>query len=291
MLAGMRAPFLVVAALCLGCHPSASVERTMPVANLQTYRTVALRVSAVPQAQGQAYYLESAVLSRLHGQCGFESVGRASGQPADLYLDLNVTAAGRGGSGWITNANLATMDTLLVLTDGQSGELIGSARIHGQSSQMAINNNNPEQQAVDVVAKTIADMLAKSGCTGPRIARAAPPVETPPPGPGSAASQGSGAGSSAVATDTDAHRAEADKLNEDGKLKFRSADLQGAIALFQQANQLAPDARYVYNICLAYEALQQWDQAVSNCKQARATAKPEMQAAIDKRLDLLAHHQ
>jgi tetratricopeptide (TPR) repeat protein len=289
MLAGMRAPYLVVAALCLGCHPSASVERTMPVANLQTYRTVALRVSAVPQAQGQAYYLESAVLDRLHGQCGFESVGRAGGQPADLYLDLNVTGAGRGGGGWITNANLATIDTLLVLTDGQNGELIGSARIHGQSSQMSINNNNPEQQAVDVIAKTIADMLAKSGCGGPRIARAAPPP--PPPVTHQNPPPATGSGSAPVAVDTEAHRAEADKLNEDGKLKFRSADLQGAIALFQQANQLAPDAKYVYNTCLAYEALQQWDQAMATCKQARSTAKPELQATIDHRLDLLSHHQ
>jgi tetratricopeptide (TPR) repeat protein len=293
MLAGMRAPYLVVAAVLLGCHPSASVERTMPVANLQTYKTVALRVAAVPQAQGQAYYLESAVLERLHGQCGFEAVARAGGQPADLYLDLNVTAAGRGGSGWITNANLATMDTLLVLTDGQSGELIGSARIHGQSSQMALNNNNPEQQAVDVIAKTIADMLAKSGCSGPRIAKAPPPVTTPPPNTGSAEqpAQGSGAGSATVAADTEAHRAEADKLNEDGKLKFRSADLSGAIALFEQANQLAPDARYTFNICLAYEAQQQWDQAIATCKEARSTAKPDLQAKIDHRLDLLSHHQ
>ena len=287
IIAAMRAPAWFVAAALLGCHPSASVERTMPVANLQTYRTVALRVSAVQQAQGQAYYLESSVLDRLHRQCGFEAVGRATGQPADLVLDLNVTGAGRGGSGWITNSNLATLDTLLVLTDGQSGELIGSARIHGQSSQMSVNNNNPEQQAVDVVATTIADMLAKSGCTGPRIAKAAPP---PPPNTGSgSADAGQG---SAAAPDTEAHRADAEKLNEDGKAKFRTADLNGAIALFQQANQLAPDPRYVFNICLAYEAQQQFQQATTSCQQARAmNPKPELQAKIDHRLDLLAHKQ
>lgn len=284
MLDAMRAPAWFVAALLAACHPSASVERTMPVANLQTYRTVALRVSAAQQqAQGQAYALESTVLARLHQACGFEGVGAYNGQPADLYLDLNVTGAGRGGSGWVTNPNLATIDTLLVLTDGQSGDLIGSARIHGQSSQVAMGNNNPEQEALDVVAKTIADMLAKSGCTGPRVAKAPPP---PPP------ATGSGAGSATMAVDTEAHRAEADKLNEDGKTKFRTADLAGAIALFQQANQLAPDPRYVFNICLAYEAQQQFDQATASCNQAKSmNPKPELQAKIDHRLDLLAHKQ
>ena len=106
---------------------------------------------------------------------------------------------------------------------------------------------------------------------------------------------GSAAGSAESSPpDTEAHRAEADKLNEDGKTKFRTADLNGAIALFQQANQLAPDPRYVFNICLAYEALQQWPQATASCQQAKTMSPsptPELQAKIDHRLDLLAHKQ
>ena len=286
MLAAMRAPLWLL--VVLGCHPSASVERTMPVANLQTYQTVALRVTSVSQAQGQAYYLESSVLSRLAQVCPQMGVGRYNGAPADLYLDLNVTGAGRGGSGWVTNPNLATIDTLLVLTDGASNELIGSARIHGQSSQVAMGNNNPEQQAVDVVAQTVANLLAKSGCSGPRIAKAAPP---PPPPPATGSAAGSGSAATPVA-DVEAHRAEADKLDEDGKTKFRTADLNGAIALFQQANQLAPDPRYVFNICLAYEAQQQWQQATASCQQAKSmNPKPELSAKIDHRLELLANKQ
>jgi tetratricopeptide (TPR) repeat protein len=284
----------------------------MPVANLQTYRTVALRVQAVPQAQGQAYYLESDVLSRLAQVCGFEGLGRYNGSPADLYLDLNVLAAGRGGGGWITNSNLATVDTLLVLTDGQSGDLIGSARIHGQSSAMAINNTNPDQQAVAMVAKTIAEMLVQSGCTGKRIARAAPPPRPPATGSGGTSTGGtstggtgsvaSSSGTTGSATtvvkasqpvaDVEAHRAEAEKLNEDGKAKVRSADLTGAITLFTQANQLAPDARYVFNLCYAYEAQQQYQQAVASCQQARGmNPAPELRDKIDKHLELLAHRQ
>jgi Flp pilus assembly protein TadD len=104
---------------------------------------------------------------------------------------------------------------------------------------------------------------------------------------------GSATGSAATPPpDTEAHRADADKLNEDGKTKFRTADLAGAIALFQQANQLAPDPRYVFNICLAYEAQQQWPQATQSCQQAKAmNPTPELSAKIDHRLDLLAHKQ
>lgn len=287
MLHVMR-PFLVAAVLA-ACHPSASVQRTMPIANLQTYHSVGLRITAVPQAQGQAYYLENAVLDRLHRTCGFESVTRAGGAPTDLILDLNVVAAGRGGSGWIQNANLATIDTLLVLSDGSNGELLGSARIHGQSSQMALNTSNPEQQAVDVVAQTIGDILGKSGCGGPRLAKVAPPP--PPPNTGSATAPGQGSGS-AVATSGDGHRADADKLNDQGKDKFRTADLNGALAMFEQANNVDPDPRYVLNICLAYEALEKWGDATASCKQARAmNPPPDLAAKIDHRLDLLKAKQ
>ncbi|MBV8759686.1 MAG: hypothetical protein JO257_20525 [Deltaproteobacteria bacterium] len=266
------------------------MQHTQPIADLKTYHSVGLRITAVPQAQGQAYYLETAVLDRLHRTCGFEGVTRYGTGAADLVLDLNVTAAGRGGSGWITNANLATIDTLLVLSDAQTGDLLGSARIHGQSSQMAINNNNPEQQAVDVVAQTIGEMLTKSGCTGPRLAKAAPP---PPPSGDFGSAPGSGAGSStATPPPADDHRAEADKLNDQGKDKFRTADLNGALALFQQANQLAPDARYVLNECLAYEAMEKWGDAMATCKQARSmNPSPDLAAKIDHRIDLLKNKQ
>ena len=279
---------ILVAAVLVACHPSASVQRTMPVANLQTYHSVGLRITAVPQAQGQAYYLENAVLERLHQTCGFESIARAGGAPTDLVLDLNVVAAGRGGSGWIQNSNLATIDTLLVLSDGSTGELLGSARIHGQSSQMALNTSNPEQQAVDVVAQTIGEMLGKSGCSGPRIAKVVPP----PPSTGSASAVGQGSGSATAPTGGDEHRADADKLNDQGKDKFRTADLNGALALFQQANSLDPDPRYVLNICLAYEALEKWGDAMASCKQARSmNPPPELATKIDHRIDLLKNKQ
>lgn len=282
----MRLLAPLVALALVGCHPSAEVQHTSPLANLKTYHSVGLRITAVPQAQGQAYYLETAVLDRVHRQCGFEGVTRYGGTPADLILDLNVTGAGRGGSGWITNANLATIDTLLVLSDGQTGELLGSARIHGQSSQMALNNNNPEQQAVDVVAQTIGDMLTKSGCTGPRLAKATPP---PPPDKGTGTDTGTG---SATLPPADDHRAEADKLNDQGKDKFRTADLNGALALFQQANQLAADARYVLNECLAYEALAKWDDALASCKEARGmNPPPDLATKIDHRIDLVKSKQ
>jgi hypothetical protein len=263
------------------CHPSATVENTMPVANLQSYRTVALRVKSTAFAsQGQAMLLESQVLEKLHQKCGFEQVGRASTTPADVMLDLNITGTGRGGGGWITNSSVATIDTLLVLSDGQNGELLGTARIHGKSSGMIVNSSVPENEAVEVVATTVADLLAKSGCSGPRTRPEPPP---PPPDTGSG---------SAPPPPEEKHSAEAEALNEQGKDKLRSADIPGALAAFQRANTLAPDARFEFNVCLALEAQEKWNDAIAACKQARSmNPQAKLATKIDHRLDLLQHHQ
>ena len=122
----------------------------MPITNLQPYQTVELRVKSTAfAAQGQATFLQNAVDQKLVQSCRFQ---RAAGTPADVVLDLNITNVGRGGDGFVTNPNLATMETLLVISDGQSGELLGTARIRGKSSGILINNDRPENEAIEVVA-------------------------------------------------------------------------------------------------------------------------------------------
>jgi len=263
----------------------------MPVANLQSYRTVGLRVKGTAFAsQGQAMALEAAVFDKLRQQCGFEQVGAVGATPADVVLDLNITALGRGGSRIISNPNLATIDTLLVLTDGQTTELLGTARIHGESSGLIINNAMPETEAVEVVAKTIADLLAKSGCSGARIARVEP--ATTDTGSGSSAGAGAAADPTTTTKADEAHRAEAETLNDEGKEKLRTADIPGAVAAFQQANTLVPDARYAYNLCLAFEAQEHWDDAIAACRKAHDLNPPaKLVAKIDRQIELLQHRE
>jgi hypothetical protein len=287
----VRASACLTAAAIAGCHPSATVERTMPVANLQSYRTVAVRVrSSTYTSQGMAAFLEASVQSKLQQRCGFEQIVQAGGAPADVLVDLTITAAGRGGSGWIRNNGVATLDSLLVLSDGQSGDPLGTARIHGQSSGMIVNNTSPENEALDVVAKSVVDVLASSGCSGPRIARTEPPPAPTPaaPGPGPAPTRDQPA--PPPSTD-ESHRAEAEALNDQGKDKLRGADIAGALVAFQQANALVPDPRYEYNVCLAFEAQAQWDQALAACKQARGmNPQAKLVAKIDHRIELLQQH-
>jgi hypothetical protein len=269
----------------------------MPVANLQGYRTIGLRVQASAYATGvQASYLEAAVTQRLRQQCGFDQVARFGAGPTDVVLDLNITDSGRGSNGWLSNPGVARLDTLLVLSDGQSGELLGTARIHGKSSGIVINSASPENEAIEVVAKTVAELLAKSGCAGPRIARATPPPANPnpttpanPTGPPPDPTNPTTPAPPPPADD--GKRTQAEALNEQGKDKLRSADITGALAAFQQANTLLPDPRYQYNICLTYEAQEQWESAIAACKQARSM-NPEAQlvAKIDHRLELLTQH-
>jgi hypothetical protein len=255
----------------------------MPVANMQPYRSVDLRVRSTAFAsQGLAMYLENAVLQKLQQRCSFERVSRPGTTPGDVILDLNITQTGRGGGGFISNSNVATIDTLLVLSDGASGDLLGTARIQGKSSGVIINNSQPETEAIDAVAKAVTDMLAKSGCSGPRIAKEEPPPPPPPP------TNGEGSG---TAPDPE-KLAQADALNEQGKEKLRAADIAGALALFQQAVALAPDPRYQYNVCLALGGQEQWDQAIAACNQAK-TMNPDsrLAAKIDHRIELLQNHQ
>ena len=311
-----------------GCHPSATVERTTPVANLRFYRSVALRVSAAPGTQSQAGALEIALISRLQQQCNFDRVVRG-GQNAgtDLVIDLNILRAARGGSGIIQNQNQAMLDALLVLSDGVNGDLLGSARIHGKSSAVLMTSGpSPEVQAVNVVAKSVGDLLGKSGCSGARVARPTPATDTGTrvaqgsTGRGGDTSVGNGGGNSGggssggnngsdsgagdqggsadsntgtgTATDTPPpgtdHKAEAEALNESGKKKFRTADIAGALADFQQASNLSPDPRYAFNICLAHEALEEWDQALSACGQAQGMSPDgPLAQKIGERIDII----
>ena len=258
----------------------------MPVANLQSYRTVALRVKSTAfAAQGHASFLEKATLDKLRAQCGFERVEPGNAK-ADILLDLNITSVIRGGGGMITNPNQATVETLLVISDGESTDVIGTARIRGKSRGMIINNNVPETEAIDQVAISVASLLAKSGCSGPRIAK----VEPPDPEPVSPPNAGSGSDTVTMNTPPpdESKRAEAEVANEDGKEKLRSADLDGALAAFERANQILADAKYVFNACLTFEAKEQWGRAIETCGRARAmNPQPKLLAKIDNRLALL----
>ncbi len=264
----------------------------MPIANLQTYRSIALRVrSTVFGAQGLATFMENAVAQKLKQKCGFATIQPAAQGPADVILDLTITKHARGGDGWIRNENQVVMDTLLVLSDGQDGDLLGTASIHGKSSGTVVNNAPQENEAIDVIAGTVADVLWKSGCGGPRIARAPVPVPDPGPGTGSGSAQ-PGTGSAGPATPDESRRAEAEGINNQGKEKLFAADTAGALALFQQANSVLPDPKYQFNVCLAFGAMERWDDATAACRQARAMNPSEKLAAkIDQRLEGLKQRQ
>jgi hypothetical protein len=276
----------------VACHPSASIERTTPVANLQSFSTIALRVRSSGNASsGMATLLESSVAGRLREKCSFSTITPFSqGGTADVVLDLNVTGSNRGGTGWIRNENQVFVDTLLVLSDGQSGDLLGTATIHGKSSGTVVNNAPQENEAIDAIAKSVAGLLAKSGCAGPRVAKAPP---EPPPTTGSAGSAGEGsAGTGTVSGPDESKRAEAEALNDKGKEQLFAANTAGALQLFIQANALLADPKYKFNVCVALGAMEKWDDAIAACTEARGmNPSAKLAERIDQRLDGLRHHQ
>ncbi len=273
----------IAAALTLGaCGPSSSVMSTTPVANLRSYQTALIRVSSAPELSQYTPVLEFATSDRLQNSCGFTRVVSPTqvGQlQPDLIVDLNIRSTARGGGGFIKNPNLATVNVTMVLSDGIDESLLGSADITGKSSAVAMNGNDPENEALIAVAKRVNAILGKSGCQGARIARAeAPPevVQAPVAPPGAPEL-------------TEEQRAQAEAANNEGKRLFRAAEISAAKAQFEQAISVASDPRYYFNLCLAHEALSDYDSAVQACNSV-LSANPQGRLAdkATQRLEIIA---
>jgi hypothetical protein len=238
----------------------------------------------VASGQGLEQYtpvLEFATTDAMQKKCSFGRIvspTQVGNLKPDLIVDLNIRGTERGGGGFIKNPNLATVNVTMVLSDGIDESLLGSADIVGKSAAVAIEGNDPENEALIAVAKRVTQILGKSGCVGDRIARAAPPAEEPKPTevPGSEGL-------------TPEQLAEAEAANDEGKRLFRAAEIAAAKAQFQQALGVSKDPRFYFNLCLAHEALSEYDSAVEACKSV-LSAKPEARLAdkANQRLEIIA---
>jgi len=279
---------LGLAVVLAGCRPSATVQRTVPLANLASYTGVVIRATGASERRAGrlSLVLEHAAVDRIRRRCAFTDVQAGSDappdMPADLFLDVTVQRSFRGGGGGlIQNENQATVEVKLVLSDGADEELVGAADIRGKSGGIVVNDASPEEEAVNAVADSIANVLVRSGCSGPRVARARPPARRrPPPDTGTADGD-----VELVSEQQNDVVAKAEAENEEGKRRFRAADVPGAKFHFQAAIRLHRDARYVFNMCLAEEALGRLDAAVSTCKSVIAM-KPEPALAEKAKLRL-----
>lgn len=273
----VAAPTALVAS---GCAPSAMVRKASPVADLTVYRKVLVRGKS-GQAAWQGEELANRTAAQLQAMCGFDAVftggANAAGGGNDLVVDLNILASNRGGDGILKNPNLAVVEVAMVLSDGINDELLGSAQIRGQSSAVVINSASPEQQALHVVSQEIGKILVKSGCTGPRIARADPtPEETAPP-------------KAEKPEVTEEQITEAEEANNRGKELFRAAQVSEARDAFARAIELNPDPRYIMNLCLAHEALKDWDTAIQTCEDVIAARPDErLQKKAEQRIILIS---
>ncbi len=273
---------LVAAALTVvACGPSASVQRTTPVANLQSYQTALVRVSSTPGLSQYTPVLEFATADALQQRCGFGRVvspTQVGDLKPDLILDLNIRKSERGGGGFIKNPNLATVNVTMVLSDGIDESLLGSAEIRGKSAAVAIEGNDPENEALIAVAKRVTAILGKSGCEGARVARPAPPKEPEPVVPPEGQPEL-----------TEEQLAEAEAANDEGKRLFRAAEIASAKAQFEKAISVAKDPRFYFNLCLAHEALTEYDSAVDACKTVlSASPRGRLAEKATQRLEIIA---
>ncbi|MCP4447387.1 MAG: hypothetical protein GY811_18865 [Myxococcales bacterium] len=274
----LQAVALASALSLCGCGPSASVKRTTPVANLQSYQNVLVRVASAQGLERYTSVLEFATTDSMMQRCAFTRVGSPTqvGQTRpDLLVDLNIRRTQRGGGGLIKNPNLATVNVTMVLSDGIDESLLGSAEIEGKSSAVGIDGADPEDQALIAVAKRVTAILSKSGCTGERVARAATPVEPAEP------VQPVGI--------TPEQLAQAETANDEGKRLFRAAEIAAAKEQFLQAIRVSPSPKYQFNLCLAHEALNEYDQAAVACQQViDGGTEPRLSEKAQQRLTIIA---
>jgi hypothetical protein len=295
ILAGL---LLATVATTGACVPSAKVRRTTPVANLQSYRNVLVRVAAAPNANQHVAQLEFQTSDAMRQSCSFGRVMGATEQgqiKPDLIVDLNIRRTARGGGGFIKNPNLATVDVTMVLSDGLDESLLGSADIQGRSSAVLVQGENPEDQAISAVAKRIAAIMGNSGCKGERIARAEDPAPANPgqSDPGTTDPANPDPGTPAPGTPDPATPAadpeaiaKAEAANDEGKRLFRAADIAAAKAQFEQAISFHDDPRFQFNLCLAHEALGELKQADAACPPRRqGQATPRDHRVEAKRLE------
>lgn len=280
----VRMKLLLVSAFALAaCGPSASVRKTTPVANLQSYQVALVRVASAPGLERFGPVLEFATSDSMGGQCSFTQIvgpTQIGQQRPDLIVDLNIRQSRRGGDGFIKNPNLATVDVTMVLSDGIDESLLGSAEISGKSSSVAVQGQDPENEALIAVGKRVAAILSKSGCFGQRIARATPPAPAPTepaaPAPGEPVI-------------TPEQKAQAEALNDEGKRLFRSAEIAAAKAQFLQAVNIVRDPRFFFNLCLAHEALSELDLAVRACQAVlKASPEPRLAEKSNQRLQIIS---
>ncbi|MBL4635067.1 MAG: hypothetical protein JKY56_14440 [Kofleriaceae bacterium] len=163
----MRILIPLCTSLLWACSPSAQVKSTTPIASLQSYQVALVRVAAAPGLEYYTPVLEFSAAEAILSKCSFVRVvgpTQIANLRPDLIVDLTIRNTARGGSGYITNPNLAVVDVTMVLSDGQDESLLGSTEIQGKSSGVG-NGQDPESQALVAVAKRVSAVLANSGVT------------------------------------------------------------------------------------------------------------------------------
>jgi len=289
--------------LGLGCGPKATLTQATPIASLETYGSVLVRVGynpGVPGTQNQVSALEYMTADRLRRACRFKQVVLASQQPqarTDLIMDMNIQQVffgadpNQGGLIKFHNSSQATADVAVILSDGINDDLVGSAQIRGRSA--AVTTASPEAQAITVVADKVAEIMKTSGCQLDRVARA----PEPPPKPTATTGQtgggtGDGSGTGEGTGEETGQRQEtidqAEALNDEGKGLFRQANAAAAAAKFQAAIDLIADPRYYFNLCLAREAEGKLDAAKTACEQIKTMGADErLIAKATERIEII----
>ncbi len=261
--AGTRLCFLAAGLAVLGCRPSAQIQRASKIANLQVFEHALVRVRSPNVSTATIGSLGNQIADKIYGRCAFRSVSYPArgALGTDLIVDVNILESGKKNQ----------LNISLVLSDGVSDELLGSANIQGVSGVF----RSKASQASAAVASEVASLLRYSGCNDPRIARRTQPA----------------AQSSELSRISPAQKKDAEEKNGEGKQLFRAGNVEAAKALFIDAVSLSPDPKYQFNLCLAHEGLGEIARAKAACRKTLDMGPPDyLRRKVQLRLEILSEN-
>ena len=251
-----------------------------------------LRVTPLVPAANEAVELEAVVAARLRSMCGYQEVYLASANPeapAALLVDARIALLERVDSSdramLGAMAGQARMVVAVDFIDLKTKQRIGAAEVEGTSSGGSTLAGGTDE-AMERVVEKIVEVMRQDGCS----ARAPGQVATTGGGGGGGGGGGEDPPGGGGTTLTPAVQAEA--YNQEGKDLYKAKDFKGALAKFEAAVAVAPEARYYFNVCAAHDQLGNRDAALAACSEVlNRNPNEELKSKTEKRIEAIRAKQ
>lgn len=263
--------------------------------------TMLVRVTSDFPAYDEVVKLESQTAAAMRQVCGYGRVLVASATPegpADVVFDMRIVRLvdvdSQKRSKWGAFAGAAKIGVKIQVTDVWTRKMLGAAYAYGESGSVAVSEGGTTDDAIARVVEKSIEYARNQGCAlrRERVVTEADvdevveeeQVAAPASGPSVTANT---AATVTIGPESDA-AIKAETANDEGKSLYKQEKFADAAARFRTASSFRADARYSFNLCLALEALKEYDAALAACGQVYAlTPSDSLEAKTEARIKLI----